>query len=67
MASDADLGHNAQLRYSLVPDARDHHLLFTIDPVSGDVYTTDTFDREKLGQYTITVRATDQPMNAQGR
>lgn len=67
LATDADLGENAQIRFSLVPNSREHHVLFTIDPVSGDIYTTDTFDREKLGEYTITVRATDQPISAQGR
>ena len=67
LASDADLSTNAQIKYSLVPDSHNHHNLFSIDSLTGDIHTTDSFDREKVALYTITVRATDQPISGQAR
>jgi len=65
--TDADLGSNAEVRFSFVPDSKKHYQLFTIDPVSGIIKTMTTFDREELGSYSLTVRVTDQPTTGQGR
>lgn len=66
-ATDPDLGPSGVVRYSLVPDSNGHDRSFTIDAVNGTIHTNATFDREKLGVYTITVRATDQPTSGQER
>ena len=66
-ASDPDLGSSGRVRYSLIPDFNDHYKSFSIDPLNGTIYTTASFDREKLGLYKLTVRATDQPSSGQGR
>ena len=66
-ASDPDLGLSGAVRYSLVQDPNDHYKSFTIDPFNGTIYTTTSFDREELGLYKLTVRATDQPTSGQAR
>lgn len=66
-ASDPDLGPSGTVRFSLVPDPNDHYKSFTIDPLNGTIYTTARFDREELGLYKLTVRATDQPISGQAR
>lgn len=66
-ASDPDLGLSGAVRYSLVHDPNDHYKSFTIDPFNGTIYTTTSFDREELGLYKLTVRATDQPTSGQAR
>lgn len=66
-ASDPDLGPSGTVRFSLVPDPNDHYKSFTIDALNGTIYTTASFDREELGLYKLTVRATDQPISGQAR
>ena len=66
-ASDPDLGPSGTVRFSLVPDPNDRYKSFTIDPLNGTIYTTARFDREVLGLYKLTVRATDQPASGQAR
>lgn len=66
-ASDPDLGPSGTVRYSIVRDPNDHYKSFTIDPLNGTIYTTASFDREELGLYKLTVRATDQPTSGQAR
>ncbi|XP_073232061.1 protocadherin-3-like [Porites lutea] len=65
--TDPDLGPSGVVRYSLVPDSNGHYNSFTLNPLNGTIYTNVSFDREKLGLYIVTVRATDQPTSGQGR
>ncbi|XP_044168013.1 protocadherin-like wing polarity protein stan, partial [Acropora millepora] len=66
-ASDPDLGSSGLVRYDLVPDSSGHGKSFSINPLNGTILTNATFDRERLGLYTITVRATDKPTSGQER
>ncbi|XP_076446003.1 cadherin-related tumor suppressor-like [Babylonia areolata] len=60
-ASDSDVGQNAELLYSLI----ESNVNFTIDPISGALYTRRPFDREYVMDtssvqfYTVDVFATD--------
>ncbi|EDO34817.1 predicted protein [Nematostella vectensis] len=65
--SDADLGPNADVRFSFIPDSSGLDKLFTIDPVSGDIKTLATFDREERVSYGLGIRVIDQPSGQQGR
>ena len=56
-ATDADLGANAEVSYSLTSDTSS--LPFSIDPSTGAVTTITTLDREQIDFYTITVTARD--------
>ena len=56
-ATDADLGANGEVSYSLTSDTSS--LPFSIDPSTGAVTTIATLDREQIDFYTITVTATD--------
>ena len=56
-ATDADLGANGEVSYSLTSDTSS--LPFSIDPSTGAVTTIATLDREEVDFYTITVTATD--------
>ena len=56
-ATDADLGANAEVIYSLTSDTSS--LPFSIDPSTGAVTTITTLDREQIDFYTITVTARD--------
>nr|ABX90059.1 hedgling [Amphimedon queenslandica] len=54
-ATDADLGNNSVIRYSLsVSDD------FSIDPVTGTVFATSPFDREDVNLFNFMIIATDQ-------
>ena len=54
-ATDADIGTNAVIRYSLSISSN-----FTIDPVSGTVSAVRPFDREDLNLFNFMIIATDQ-------
>ena len=56
-ATDADLGANGEVSYSLTSDTSS--LPFSIDPSTGVVTTTSTLDREQTDHYTLSVTATD--------
>ena len=56
-ATDADLGVNGKISYSLTSDTSS--LPFFIDSSTGAVTTSSTLDREQIDFYTITVSATD--------
>uniref|UniRef100_A0A8C9MJX2 CADN protein n=1 Tax=Serinus canaria TaxID=9135 RepID=A0A8C9MJX2_SERCA len=58
-AYDADLGINGEVKYGLMH--RDGASLgFSIDPDTGVITTTQSFDREKQREHTLSVTATDQ-------
>ncbi|NXK44512.1 CADN protein, partial [Chauna torquata] len=58
-AYDADLGVNGEVKYGLMH--RDGTSLgFSIDPDTGVITTTQSFDREKQREHTLSVTATDQ-------
>lgn len=54
-ASDADLGDNAKIKYSLVTDTRD----FRVDSATGVLTVSAALDREKQETYELRIRATD--------
>ena len=56
-ATDADLGTNGEVSYSLISDTSP--LPFSIDPSTGAVITISTLDRETIDFYTLHVTATD--------
>lgn len=57
MATDADVGPNGELTYSLVNDAQSE---FTIDPQTGEIRTnTVNLDREDTSHRTLAVKAED--------
>ncbi len=57
-AFDADISTNAEISYSLSSSD-----LFTVNSLNGDLFTmSDTFDREAIDTYTLTVMATDRGM-----
>ncbi|CAH3873347.1 unnamed protein product [Pieris brassicae] len=56
-ATDADLGYNKRIVYSLANESQG---LFRIDNKSGVIYTTGYFDREKINVYHFEAVATDQ-------
>ncbi|CAH1987791.1 unnamed protein product [Acanthoscelides obtectus] len=55
-ASDADIGINGRIIYSL---ANESHWLFRIDNKTGVITTTGLFDRERQSSYSFLVVATD--------
>ncbi|NXG51462.1 CADN protein, partial [Psilopogon haemacephalus] len=58
-AYDADLGINGEVKYGLMH--RDGASLgFSIDPDTGVITTTRSFDREEQREYTLSATATDQ-------
>uniref|UniRef100_A0A3B3RFX2 FAT atypical cadherin 3 n=1 Tax=Paramormyrops kingsleyae TaxID=1676925 RepID=A0A3B3RFX2_9TELE len=64
-ALDRDQGKNGELLYSL--EAGNSGNMFRIDPVTGELCVIKELDLNSLGQYVITVRATDKgspPMGA---
>lgn len=54
-ATDADLGDNAKVTYSLVTDTQD----FSVDATQGILYVSSTLDRERQELYELKIRATD--------
>ncbi|XP_030238562.1 protein dachsous [Drosophila navojoa] len=55
-ASDADLGENAAIRYSLLPA----NSSFQVHPVTGEITTREPLDRELRELYDLMVEARDQ-------
>ncbi|XP_043922109.1 neural-cadherin-like [Protopterus annectens] len=58
-ASDADLGLNGEIKYGIM-HREGVTPGFTIHPETGVITTTQSFDREKQREYTVSVTATDQ-------
>ena len=56
-ATDADLGANAEVIYSLTSDTPS--LPFSIDPSTGTVTTIATLDREEIDMYVFNITASD--------
>ncbi|XP_050347268.1 protein dachsous isoform X2 [Nymphalis io] len=56
-ATDADLGYNKRIVYSLANESQG---LFRIDNKTGVIFTTGYFDREKTSSYRFDAVATDQ-------
>ena len=56
MASDADIGSNAALSFSFV---NADNLPFEVDPITGQISTTNGLDREVTAVYTFQVRVDD--------
>lgn len=54
-ATDKDLGDNGIVSYSLVTDTKD----FSVDPVQGILFVSETLDRERQDAYELKIRATD--------
>lgn len=54
-ATDADLGENARITYSLVTDTND----FRIDPETGVLFISSPLDRERQELYELQIRASD--------
>lgn len=54
-ATDADVGDNARVSYSLVTDTQD----FAVDSSQGILYVANPLDRERQEVYELKVRATD--------
>uniref|UniRef100_T1K1W7 Uncharacterized protein n=1 Tax=Tetranychus urticae TaxID=32264 RepID=T1K1W7_TETUR len=53
-ASDADIGENARITFSI-----DENSEFKIDPMTGSIVTNKQLDRERVAGYTLVVTATD--------
>lgn len=68
-ASDADAGSNGEIRYSLVKQWPNitRAPTFTVDPLTGTLTLNADLDYEALSEYTLIVRATDQPSNKSER
>ncbi|XP_070559913.1 LOW QUALITY PROTEIN: protocadherin Fat 4-like [Ptychodera flava] len=61
VATDADdAGHpHGQIRYSITAGNGAAH--FTIDEISGEIFTVALLDRETIARYVLTIAATDSP------
>ncbi|XP_060035627.1 protocadherin Fat 3 isoform X2 [Erinaceus europaeus] len=55
-ATDADIGSNGEIRYSLYGSGNNE---FFLDPESGELKTVATLDRERVPAYSLVARATD--------
>jgi protocadherin-16/23 len=68
-AFDADAGVNGEVRYSLVRQLPNitRTPTFTVDPLTGTLTLNADLDYESLREYTLIVRATDQPSNKSER
>ncbi|XP_076362796.1 protein dachsous-like isoform X2 [Tachypleus tridentatus] len=55
-AADKDLGNNASLRYSLLLS----NSSFQINPITGEIFTKSTLDRENVSSYELTTEVRDQ-------
>lgn len=58
-ARDSDAGQNAVIRYSIVNRAGVNRA-FQIGESSGEITIDEPLDREKVGQYSLTLQASDQ-------
>lgn len=67
-ASDADAGANGEVRYSLLRTwPRLDATPFAVDPLTGSVSLLSALDHEKVREYTLVLRATDQAANTSER
>lgn len=68
-AFDADAGVNGDVRYSLVRQLPNvtRTPTFTVDPLTGTLTLNADLDFETVPEYTLVVRATDQPSNMSER
>ena len=57
-ATDSDIGTNAEFRYLFAPNSS-HIDRFTVNGTTGEVYTTDIFDRENETFFELTILAVD--------
>ncbi|XP_075946943.1 protocadherin-7 [Anarhichas minor] len=57
--TDADEGENAELSLFVEMDGKDKEEVFSIENNTGTIYSSASFDREKLSTYTFRVRAVD--------
>ena len=62
IASDPDEGVNANFTFSILSGPSSE--VFSIDPVSGNLFLNQSLDREKVDHYAITVQATDVVNNS---
>lgn len=53
---DADAGKNSEIRYSMDSELD----YFTIDPVSGNITTSKSLDREEKSSFTLEITLEDQ-------
>ena len=60
VASDGDEGVSGVISYTILEGANGK---FTIDPQTGEIYTSGDLDREEISEYRMTVLAVDNPMN----
>lgn len=58
-ATDADLGENARITYSLLTDTSD----FRVDPDTGVLIISSPLDRERQDLYELQIRASDNGLN----
>ena len=59
-ATDADIGENAEIKYSLDESSKESHgSLFQIGEMTGTVNTLQKLDRELVDRYELTVQAKD--------
>ncbi|XP_074037726.1 dachsous cadherin-related 1 isoform X2 [Leptinotarsa decemlineata] len=56
LATDADIGENAAIRYSLIPS----NSSFQINEITGDITTKDVLDRETKQHHDLVVEARDK-------
>ena len=61
IAEDGDEGPGGEVTYGIVEGALGN---FYIDPLSGEIFTNATFDREEVSVYQLVVEAADNPLNA---
>ena len=57
LATDADLGLNAEVRYSIVTGNEDR--TFELNPVTGSLETVRALDRETTSKYILVIQASD--------
>ena len=60
-ASDADIGSNSELNYSIVKSYYSPYV--EIDAKSGYIWSKTVFDREMLSSFEVLVQAVDQPID----
>lgn len=65
-ATDADSGHNGDLRYSLLRNYPGSEL-FALDPLTGSLILAKSLDYDTVQEYTLVIMATDQSVNVSDR
>ena len=58
-ATDADMGVNAYISYSITQDQMQGYQPFTVNSQTGQLYTTSILDREESAKYTLTIKASN--------